>query len=148
MSPDDYMVNRVDDQIQWYDKKSQSAQWWFKRLSGVEVLSAAAIPLIAGFGNELSPLFPVKLVVGVLGAMIVVISSFVSINQFQEKWIEYRTTCESLKHEKFLFLTKAEPYQNNDAFNLFVQRIESLISKENSAWSQYTQSALEKTKTS
>jgi len=144
MDEEQYIAERVDDQIVWYDRKSQSAQCWFKWLRGIEILSAAAIPLIAGFAKE--P-FPVTLVLGILGALIAVISSLVALNQLQENWTEYRTTCESLKHEKFLFLTKAEPYHEEGPFQFFVQRVESMISKENSAWSQYTQAALEKTKT-
>jgi Protein of unknown function (DUF4231) len=144
MNEEDYIAARVDDQIGWYDRKSQNSQCWFKWPRGIEILSAAAIPLLAGFAED--P-FPVTLVVGLLGALIVVISSIISLNQFQENWTEYRTTCESLKHEKFLFLTKAEPYHQEDPYRLFVQRIESLISKENSAWSQYTQAAIKKTST-
>lgn len=143
MNEEEYISSRVDDQIGWYDKKSQKAQCWFKLLRGIEIISAAAIPIIAGFTKE--P-FPVTLVVGLLGALIAVITSIVSLNQFQENWTEYRTTCESLKHEKFLFLTNAEPYHEEEPFRLFVQRVESLISKENSVWSQYTQAAFEKTK--
>jgi hypothetical protein len=142
MKEEDYISKRVDNQIDWYDSKSKKAQLWFKRLRGIEIISAAAIPLIAGFAEE--PV-PVTLIVGLLGALIAVISSIISLNQFQENWTEYRTTCESLKHEKFLFLTKAEPYHQENYFSLFVQRVESLISKENSSWSQYTQAAIEKT---
>lgn len=143
MNDDEYITSRVDDQIGWYDSKSQSAQYWYKWLRGTEIVFAAAIPLIAGFAAD--P-FPVTLVVGVLGASIAVISAAISLNQFQERWTEYRTTCESLKHEKFLFLTKAEPYHEDEPFRLFVQRVESQISKENSAWSQYTQANLENSK--
>lgn len=143
MNEEEYISSRVDDQIDWYDKKSKKSQSWFKWLRGFEILSAASIPIIAGFAKE--P-FPVTLVVGLLGALIAVLTSIVSLNQFQENWTEYRTTCESLKHEKFLFLTNAEPYHEEESFRLFVQRVESLISKENSAWSQYTRASLEKTK--
>lgn len=143
MAPDEYITERVDDQIGWYDKKSQRAQRWFKRLRGLEIISAGAIPLFAGFGNGSAWSM---IVVGVLGAVVVIIASLLSLNQFQENWIEYRTTSESLKHEKYLFLTGAEPYNDGDSFGLFVQRIESLISKENSAWSQSTKSGAESSK--
>ena len=79
-----YITERVDDQTSWYDRKSQRAQCWFKLLRGIEILSAAAIPLIAGFAKE--P-FPVTLVLGILGALIAVISSLISLNQFQLKRI-------------------------------------------------------------
>lgn len=143
MNDEEYISSRVDNQIDWYDRKSQGAQRWFKLLRGAEIIAAAAIPLIAGFATE--P-FPVTFVLGILGASIAVISAAISLNQFQENWTEYRTTCESLKHEKFLYLTKAEPYHEEEPFRLFVQRVESLISKENSAWSQYTQASIENTK--
>ncbi len=141
MDEREYIEQRVEDQINWYDGKSQDAQKWFKRLRGAEILSAAAIPLIAGFGQDS---FLVTLSVAFLGALIAVLTAVISLNQFQENWIEYRTICESLKHEKFLYVTKAEPYHQNDSFKLFVQRVESLISKENSAWSQYTRTTLNK----
>lgn len=143
MNDEEYIKSRVDNQIGWYDRKSQRSQCWFKWLRGVEIIAAASIPLIAGFARE--P-FPVTLVLGILGASIAVIASAISLNQFQENWTEYRTTCESLKHEKYLFLTRADPYHEEESFRLFVQRVESLISKENSAWSQYTQVKLESTK--
>lgn len=141
MNQDEYLASRVNDQIDWYDKKSQHAQRWFKGLRGVEIIAAAAIPLIAGFAPDA---FPANLTIAVLGATIAVIAALISLNQFQENWIKYRTTCESLRHEKFLFLTKADPYQDKEPFPLFVQRVESLISKENSDWSHYVQANLDR----
>ena len=146
MTPDEYIAERVDNQIGWYDQKSQGAQRWFKRIRGLEIISAGAIPLFAGFGDGSTWSI---IVVGVLGAVVAILASLLSLNQFQENWIEYRTTCESLKHEKYLFLTNAEPYNEEDPlglFGLFVQRIESLISKENSTWSQQARSGAESSK--
>jgi hypothetical protein len=141
MNQEEYLSSRVDDQIDWYDGKSQNAQRWFKWLRGAEIVAAALIPLIAGFAPET---FPSNLVIAILGAAIAVIAAIISLNQFQENWIKYRTTCESLKHEKFLYLTRAEPYQKEVSFPFFVQRVESLISKESSDWSQYVQASLER----
>lgn len=143
MTPEEYIQERLEDQITWYDNKSMVAQQWFKWLRTVEVLAAALIPLLAGFGglgswNNLS--------IGILGGLVVFIASLLSLNQFQENWIEYRTTCESLKHEKFLYLTNVAPYNEKDPVGLLVQRVESLISKENTAWSQYTRSAADASK--
>jgi hypothetical protein len=135
LTPDEYIKERVDDQIGWYDNKSQRSQRWFKRFRGLEIIVAGLIPLFAGFGDGST--YSV-VIVGVLGAVVAILASLLSLNQFQENWIKYRTTCESLKHEKYLFLTSADPYHEEDSFGLFVQRIEDLISKENSAWSKYT----------
>src|SRR5690606_22203920 len=96
------------------------------------------VPVLVGFADDYAA---VGIIVGVLGAIVVVLASLLSLGKYQENWIEYRTACESLKHEKFLFLTAAEPYQGEDRFSLFVQRVEGLISKENSAWAQQTRVA-------
>lgn len=145
MTPEEYIEQRVVDQINWYDSKSQKSQKWFKRIRGLEIIAASAIPLIAGFGQGTTWSI---ILIGILGAIVAILASLLSLNQFQENWIEYRTTCESLKHEKYLFLTNTEPYNEEDPFGLFVQRIESLISKENSAWSQYTRSGAESSSSS
>lgn len=134
MDAEQYIQQRVDDQIRWYDQKSIRAQLWFKALRIIEVVCAAAIPLIAGF--ELFDCYS-NLVVGLLGAVIAICAALIGLGNYQENWVEYRTTCESLRHEKYLFLTAAEPYNADEPFGLFVQRVEGLVSKENSTWSQH-----------
>ena len=143
MNSEDYISKRVEDQILWYDQKSMHAQWWFKKLRFLEIVAAGSIPLFAGFGKG-QPW--TVFIVGILGAFVAIVAAVLSLYQFQENWIAYRTTCESLKHEKYLFVTKAEPYHEDDAFDLFVQRVEGLISRENSSWSQYTRKGAEASK--
>ena len=72
-----------------------------------------------------------------MGLLITIITGVVTLYKFQENWIEYRTTCETLRHEKFLFLTQTDPYDIEDPFNLLVHRVENLISKENTQWAQH-----------
>ena len=78
--------------------------------------------------------FPIKIAIGALGIVVAVIASLLGLLQLQEHWIEYRATAESLRKEKFLFLTQTEPYDKDDAFHLLVQRVEALLSKENTEW--------------
>src|SRR5207245_9214987 len=85
-----------------------------------------------------------KFTVGCLDVIIALISGLLSLYRLQQLWIQYRTTCESLKHEKYLYLTKTEPYDGEDRFPVLVQRVESLISKEHSKWVQYFSSIQEK----
>ena len=49
----------------------------------------------------------------------------------------YRVTCENLKKEKILFETKSNPYKNEtEAFDLLVQRCESIMENEKVSWEQ------------
>ena len=131
MCPEEYLINRVDHQIKLYSKNSKSNKTWLKSIKIVELIAAALIPLIAGMSSGI--LYD-KWIVGLLGVTVSILAAITSINRFQENWISYRTTAESLKHEKYLFLTKSGSYGDEYSFENFVQRIEALISKENSTW--------------
>lgn len=135
MNEDNYLNDRLEDQIRWYDKKSQCNQKLYRVLRGVEIIAAALIPLLVGYVAQDSVYL--KITVGVLGVLVAIIAGLLSLGRFQELWIEYRVTCESLKHEKYLFLTKTDPYDEDNPFPLLVKRVESLISREHTNWAQY-----------
>jgi hypothetical protein len=138
MKEEEYLAERLNDQIVWYDQKSQTNQKWFKRLRLLEIIAAAIIPFLAGIGSS-TPYYSV--LIGTLGALIAVSAGLSALYKYHENWIEYRTTSETLKHEKFLYQTKCVPYNSEDAFCRLVQRVEGLISKENTQWSRYAEKA-------
>ena len=123
----DPIFDRLEKEIEWYSRKSGRCQRLYKWLKFVEIVAAAAIPLLAGFGT------PVE-VLAVLGALIVVLEGLQHVNQYQSNWITYRSTCEALKHEKFLYLAGAGPYEVERPHSLLAERIESLISQEHAKW--------------
>ncbi len=49
MNPEEYINVRLQDQIDWYDKKSISNQKWFKRFQLTAFVLAAAIPFLSGY---------------------------------------------------------------------------------------------------
>ncbi|MDH3973347.1 MAG: DUF4231 domain-containing protein [Deltaproteobacteria bacterium] len=130
-----YLQERLDDQINWYNKKSQWHQKWYKGLKIIEIIAATSIPFFVGFMSDAKPFFGV--ITGLLGVIVAVISGIITLYKFQEIWTEYRTTCETLTHEKFLFQTKCEPYDIDNPFPLLVKRVEAIISSEHSNWGQY-----------
>ncbi len=135
LNQEEYLKERLDSQIEWYDRKSRWHQGWYKRLRFMEILAAASIPFLTGYITDATP--DMKIVVGGLGVIIAVVSGAVALFKFQEHWLQYRTTAESLKHHRYLFLTKTAPYDRENSFNLLVESIEGLISKENSSWASY-----------
>lgn len=136
MSPEEYIQHRLDDQIAWYDQKSQWNQNWFKRLRVLEIVFAMSIPFfVSEITNDTHYL---KGIVGVIAVCVAVISGLVTLYKFQENWIEYRTVAETLKHEKFIYLTNTPPYHEENAFKTLVERVESAISKENTTWARIT----------
>jgi hypothetical protein len=126
----DPIMERLEDQIAWYDRKSGVNQRYFKLFKTIEICAAALIPLLAALK------LPYALwVTGGLGAAITVLEGILQLNQYQQNWIAYRSTCESLKHEKYVYLGRASPYSTaTDPHALLAERIESLVSQEHAKW--------------
>jgi hypothetical protein len=119
---------RLEDQIGWYDRKSQHHQAWFKRLKVLQLVSAAAIPVAAA--GSLPGWF-----MGAGGALIVVLEGLQQLQQYQQNWTTYRSTCERLKHEKFLYAAQAGPYAGIvRPERVLAERVEGLVSQEHAAW--------------
>jgi len=128
MSETDPTLERLEDQINWYDRKSNQNHRVYKWLKIIEIVAAALVPLFAGLHMP-AP------VTGSLGVLIAVLEGLLQLNQYHHNWIAYRSTCESLKHEKYLYLAKAGPYSTAaTAHALLAERIESLVSQEHAKW--------------
>jgi hypothetical protein len=124
--------DRLEDQIGWYDRKSQTAQRRYKISKLAQVIFAGLIPLVSVF-----PIPKPQWVTAVLGLLVLIIEAVQQLNQDQQNWIAYRSTCEALKHEKYLHLASAGPYanaENRERLALLADRIEGLISQEHAKW--------------
>lgn len=132
---DTYIKERVDDQLSWYESKSSTNKNMYRRLAILEMSIALCIPFLTSYIDDLHP--TLKYAVGILGVSIGLIAGLNTLMKYQENWVEYRTTAENLKQEKYLFMTKTGEYGKSDAFQRFVLRIEGILSKENSQWGNY-----------
>jgi hypothetical protein len=125
---DDPVWERLESQIAWYDKGSVRSQRMFKALKFTTLAAGATIPLVAGMSFS-------TWITGGLGVVVVLVEGVLSMNEYHAHWIAYRSTCEALKHEKFLYLGKAGPYAAApDPRALLAERVESLVSQEHAKW--------------
>lgn len=130
---------RLQEQICWYDAKSQHSQAWFKRLKVSQIVLAAAIPVMAGISD--SPAW----LIGGAGALIVVLEGLQQLMQYQQNWTAYRSTCERLKHEQYLYLAAAGPYAGlPEPAPLLAERVEGLVSQEHAAWASQQEEAAQR----
>jgi hypothetical protein len=105
-----------------------NSQRWFKTLKCIVIIGAALIPFMAGVKAP-------PWLTGGLGVLIAVVEGIQQLNQYYANWIAYRSTCEALKHEKFLYLGHAGPYAAaQDPHSLLAERIESQVSQEHARW--------------
>jgi len=131
MNDQQYISDRLDDQCHWLEGKAAWNQSCYKWLRMIEIAAAALIPALASLGVP-GPLS--QPIVAVLGIAVALVAGTMGLFKFQENWVQYRSTAEQLKHEKFMYATQCGPYAGEDRFGLLVERVEKLLMKENAAW--------------
>lgn len=123
---------RLQDQLEWYDSKSTSCQFWFKSLKTIQVILAVAVPLLAHL-----PACLMVWATSLAGAGVAVLEGLQGLNQYATLWVTYRATAEHLKHEMFLFLAGAGQYRGIDEqarLTLLAERVEEHVSTEHANW--------------
>jgi len=133
MTPEEYLKDRLENQINWYSNESKWNKQCYQVLKTAEIVFAAITPFIVALVNSDNTCL--KYIAGGMSITIAVLAGLLTAFKYHEKWIQYRSTCEKLKHEKILFLTKTGIYAANN-YNLLVERVEFIISKEISDWTQ------------
>ena len=128
----DYIKNRLEPQINWYNNKAKSNTFRYHVLQLLTLGIAALIPIINVVqGADLAT----RIISAILGSMIVAIAGVIQLTKAQESWLLYRSTAETLVREYNLFMLKAgdysEPGSTDDKRDkLFIERAESIMSTE------------------
>ena len=132
MPEQDYLSQRIDDQINWYSKKSTFNKKRYQLLKALVIIISASIPVLAIIitGNDEM----LKIAVGVAGVLIVALEGLLSLYKYKDIWLQYRMTAEVLEREKLFYLTGAGVYKNNKNFQSLVDRAEAIMSNENKSW--------------
>jgi hypothetical protein len=122
------IMERLDDQIAWYEGRSAKNQKYYKSLKVASMVTTGLIPVLAGFGLPA----PVG---GAFGFLALICEGLQQLNQHHNNWISYRSTSEALKHEKYLYGAHAGHYRDaSDPLALLAEQIESLVSVEHAKW--------------
>jgi len=122
------LSDRLEAQIEWYDRKATANQRAYK-ISKIAIIACAiVIPIVAEFSH---------IAVGIAAGAILLLEGLQHVNKWQENWILYRATCEGLRHELHLFSEKAGPYADLKpelAQRALAERTGSLVMAEHSKW--------------
>ncbi len=142
MDENEYIEQRLEDQIGYYDRASIRNQWRYKCLKVTEIICAASVPVGIGLAELVgeAQYWPAifRGLAAVLGASVAIVSGVMAACKYQENWLAYRTTCEMLRHEKHFYETGSGRYEGvTDRFSLLVRCVEELISQENTNWRKH-----------
>jgi len=137
-TPEQYISDRVEQYRSWYDKKAVRTKSCYILMRTVSVIGGALVPVLANISSplEISGIPIIKALVTIISLSVVIMVSLESVFHYREQWKNYRSTEQLLGHEKFLFCSRVGRYDqlsDQDAFRLFVRRVEEAISSENAA---------------
>ncbi len=152
-----YFTDRLEDQINYYESKAGKSKQKYMYYKRLEFALAASIPVVIGLSTmgvaEGTILFNLHSEVGgphnihftlsmllqvfaaLAGVVLAFINKIIELDEYYKSWKESRLTHELLYHQKILYLTKSEPYHQDDAFRIFVKTIEGILNQEVQKWS-------------
>ena len=169
MEDEQYIKERVDTQMDWYDKRATAAQKKYKLYKRWEFIIAASIPVIISFAamgildttvlksqeilidgkTKIVPVLTLSTIfqifAAIAGVVVVILNKIVELESYQQNWKEYRLTQEALLQEKFKYLTRTEPYDEEDAFPMLVEKVEAIVNNETQKWKLVTKTSNELT---
>lgn len=142
---DDYLKSRYEKQVVWYSNKSVLNKRWFLGVSSYIVIISTVVPILMLVLD--TSFLATKLFIAVLSSTVAIATGMNSLLKFQDNWISYRTTSETLKKEESFLLGRVGDYaQASDKKALFIERVEATISRENSLWLTTQQTEKDKEK--
>ena len=127
-----YLKDRYQDQIDWYDRKAAHNQTIYRWMQWTLIALAAITPILIELDLEALGWLQWATLTS---AVVAILTAGMKTFNYQENWINYRTTCETLRKERFFYDAGLGEYAGaDDKEALFVDRVESLISRENTMW--------------
>ena len=127
---DKFLIERYQDQINWYSDKATSYKRLYQLFQWSVIILSAIVPVMILVVPEDKQLLTVG-----ISVLLTIGTSGLKTFKFQENWINYRTVAETLKKEKYFYDAGLDNYSMcEDKMPTFVERVESLISRENSLW--------------
>ena len=128
MRPMEYISERLNGQIAYYDKAAQKHKKMSTYFRVITVVGSALVPVLVNLD------FPyVNILTTIISLTVVVLVSIESVLQNGAQWPLYRSTEQLLRKEYFSFTANEGQYadcEGEDAFRLFVKRVEDAIQAE------------------
>jgi hypothetical protein len=135
---DDYVENRYRHQMEYYSKAAGKNQKRYKLFQWILIVTSAITPVLAAlngkkFGN-FSP--DLQMLVVFVAAVVAILTTGLKTFNYQELWINYRSTYEKLKPEIYYYEFNIGPYSADglDKESLFVSRVEAMLDAEHTLW--------------
>ena len=136
-----YMEERYEDQCLWYTSKASINKSRYYAFQALTIVFSGIATLSVALGIYFPEINWLRLLAVTMTASVTVLASLQRVFRFQENWIEYRNTAESLRKERYLYMARLDEYATAESSDkLFVARVEGLISRQNTVWTTRSRS--------
>lgn len=129
----EYLEKRYFDQLNYYEKASGKNQKRYKNFQWILIILSTLTTILAALPQDK---FNIQYVVVATAAMVTILTSGLKTFQYQELWVNYRSTIEQLKPELFYYNFNVGDYGQAgvDKESTFVSRVEQILNKEHDVW--------------
>jgi hypothetical protein len=128
----EYLEKRYFNQLDYFRKASAENQKQYKNFQWILIILSTATTILAALPIEFGLQYYVVATAGIVTILTAGLKTF----QYQELWVNYRTTAEELKPQIYYYKLDIGKYgipgTNKEA--LFVETIENILNKERSSW--------------
>jgi hypothetical protein len=128
---DNPTIYRANWSIEWHTLAYRQATRWYNSLKCVQIIAAAAIPVLTGTagGAEWS-----RFLIAILGGLIVILEGIQQLKKYGQNAVLWGQGKEALKREYYLYQAKAGLYSGNQPDKILADRIEQIIGNEVGKW--------------
>ena len=128
----EYLTNRVDDQLTYFDGSATKNQRAYKRLKTTSIACNVLTTMTIALAFTVPEAYKVYMgiVALVLSTIVLATYQWEEFQNYGAKWEKFRLVAEQLKSEKFMFLNKAAHYTTlgeQEAASRFVETVEGII---------------------
>jgi hypothetical protein len=131
---EEYLNNRYQKEIKYYDDQACRNKLYYYGFSFLSII-LSSITSVFLYLIDIYLIIPFRIYAFITSTIVSLTLALISLFNFHEKWMNYRTTCESLKKELHYYNAKLGDYSiSTDPEALFIERVEEQLSKEHTRW--------------
>ena len=133
LSDEQYIEERIIDQLNYYNQRACKYKFLYFLFNILNITFSVSIPVLTILSTGTKELL-IKVLIAVLGSLITLSTSILSLCKFHELWMTYRSASEKLKSFLYLYMTKTSPYNTDQSFSLFASDCENIMMQTNTLW--------------
>lgn len=134
---DTYIHSRIEEQISYYERKSQHNKKIYYALSILTILANATVPILSIYLPSAAGAIHLKAMIAALSSCATVFSSIMVLFNAKELWTKYRINASRLTSFLHQYYSRSGIFAELDdesAFRLLVQMSEAQMEGENKDW--------------